>query len=252
MKLIAGRTVVVTGAAAGIGAAIAQRFADAGGKMVLVDVDDEKGTALASQLRACGVDADYVHCDLASLESIAEMTHKAIALHGRIDVLVNNAGVTRKIPLLELTPAEWGWIQGINTRGLFFCMQGFARHMKDQGGGAIVNIASIAGKGAKATSNASYAASKAAAIVMSRIAANELGRFGIRVNSVCPGATRTVLLDALEKANPAGFKAMLEDAALGKFATPGDIADAVLFLASDLSSSITGQSINVDNGLMWD
>lgn len=87
---------------------------------------------------------------------------------------------------------------------------------------------------------------------MSRVVANEMGSSGVRVNSVCPGATRTPLLDDLEKANPIGFQRMLDDTALGRYAVPGDIADAVLFLASDLSRSITGQSINVDNGLMWD
>lgn len=252
MKLIEGKTAVVTGAAAGIGAAIAQRLAEAGGNIILCDVNAHQGAELAASLVKRGLRAQFIHCDVGDLGSITEMTARAIALHGRVDILVNNAGVTRKIPILDLTPADWDWIQGINTRGLFFCMQGFAKHMKVMQGGAIVNIASIAGKGAKATSNASYAASKAAAIVMSRVAANELGRHGIRVNSVCPGATRTVLLDQLERANPSGFKAMLDDTALGRFATPRDIADAVLFLASDLSASITGQSINVDNGLMWD
>lgn len=252
MTLIANKTVVVTGAAAGIGAAIAERLAEAGGRIVLTDVDEAQGQALAERLAGRGFEASFIRCDVGDLDAVAAMTARAIEAHGRIDVLVNNAGVTRKIPILDLTPKDWDWIQGINTRGLFFCMQGFARHMKQMQGGAIVNIASIAGKGAKATSNASYAASKAAAIVMSRVAANELGRHGIRVNSVCPGATRTVLLDELERANPSGFQAMLDQTALGRFATPRDIADAVLFLASDLASSITGQSINVDNGLMWD
>ncbi|MFT3814916.1 MAG: SDR family oxidoreductase [Acidovorax sp.] len=252
MTLIANKTVVVTGAAAGIGAAIAERLAEAGGKIVLSDINAQQGQEQARRLAERGFAASFIPCDISDLDAVAAMTAQAIEAHGRIDVLVNNAGVTRKIPILDLTPRDWDWIQNINTRGLFFCMQGFAQHMREMKGGAIVNIASIAGKGAKATSNASYAASKAAAIVMSRVAANELGRHGIRVNSVCPGATRTVLLDELERANPSGFQAMLDQTALGRFATPRDIADAVLFLASDLASSITGQSINVDNGLMWD
>lgn len=246
------KTAVVTGAAAGIGAAIAERLAEAGAQVVLADVNADQGAALAARLAGRGLVAHFVPCDVGDLGAIAALKDHAVAIHDRIDILVNNAGVTRKIPMLELTPADWDWIQGINTRGLFFCMQTFAHHMKDVGGGVVVNIASIAGKGAKATSNASYAASKAAAIVMSRVAANELGRHGIRVNAVCPGATRTALLDQLERANPAGFQAMLDDTALGRFATPRDVADAVLFLASDLSASITGQSLNVDNGLMWD
>lgn len=250
--LIGNKTAVVTGASAGIGAAIAERLAEEGAHVILTDVDDARGEELTQTLIERGLKASYIHCDSGNLESIAAMIAQATALNGRVDVLVNNAGVTRKIKILDMTPQDWDWIQNVNTRGLFFTMQGFARHMASAGGGVVVNIASIAGKGAKATSNASYAASKAATIVMSRVAANELGSSGIRVNSVCPGATRTALLDDLEKANPVGFQRMLDETALGRFATPRDIADTVLFLASDLSRSITGQSINVDNGLMWD
>lgn len=250
--LIADKTAVVTGAASGIGGAIAERLAEEGAHVILTDIDDARGTELTQKLAGRGLKASYLHCDSGDLGSIAAMTEQAVAVTGRVDVLVNNAGVTRKIRFLDLTPQDWDWMQNINTRGLFFTMQGFARHMAGAGGGAIVNIASIAGKGVKFTSNASYAASKAAAVVMSRVAATEMGPSGIRVNSVCPGATRTPLLDDLERANPTGFRQMLDQTALGRFATTRDIADCVLFLASDLSRSITGQSINVDNGLMWD
>jgi len=250
--LLSDKTVVVTGAASGIGAGIAERLAEEGAHVILSDIDDTRGQALTASIAGRGQKASYLHCDCADIGSIAQLIEQAIELAERIDVLVNNAGVTRKIPILELTPEDWDWIQNVNTRGLFFCMQGFARHMASTGGGVIVNIASVAGKGAKATSNACYAASKAATVVMSRVAANELGKQGVRVNSVCPGATRTALLDDLEKANPTGFQRMMNETALGRFATTRDVADAVLFLASDLSSSITGQSLNVDNGLMWD
>ena len=250
--LLSKKTAVVTGAASGIGATVAERLAEQDAHVILTDIDDARGEDIAARISGRGQKADYLHCDCSDVGSIALMTENAIGLAGRVDVLVNNAGVTRKIPILDLTPEDWDWIQNLNTRGLFFCMQGFARHMASSGGGAIINMASVAGKGAKATSNACYAASKAAAVVMSRIAANELGKQGVRVNSVCPGATRTTLLDGLEKANPVGVQKMMDETALGRFATPRDIADAVLFLASDLSRSITGQSINVDNGLMWD
>src|SRR5262249_17258963 len=128
------KTSVVTGAAAGIGAAIAERLAEAGSKVVLADVDAQGGEALADRLRTRGFGAGFLHCDIGDLASVAAMTARATADHGRIDVLVNNAGVTRKIHILDLTPADWDWIQGINTRGLFFCMQGFARHMKEMQG----------------------------------------------------------------------------------------------------------------------
>lgn len=125
--------------------------------------------------------------------------------------------------------------------------------MRERGaGGRIVNIASIGGKGVKGTSNVSYAASKAAAIVIARVAANELGPYNINVNSVCPGVTRTAMFDDLEKANPAMMDSVKSMAALNRSNAPVDVANAVIFLCSPLACNITGQSLNVDNGVLWD
>lgn len=149
MMLIENKTAVVTGAASGIGAAIAERLAEHGAHVILTDVDDARGEALTQALLGRGFKASYIHCDSGDLDSIATMIAEAVALVGKIDILVNNAGVTRKISFLDLTPQDWDWIQNINTRGLFFTMQGFVRHMTESGGGVVVNIASLAGKGAK-------------------------------------------------------------------------------------------------------
>lgn len=250
--LLEGKNAIVTGGAAGIGRAISLRMAQEGARVVIADIDEAAGEALAAELKADGREAWFVHTDMADIASIEAMIARAVSLAGRIDALVNNAGVTRRIPLLEITPSDWDWIQSVNTRGLFFCLQGVAKHMREQNYGRIVNISSVSGKGVKGSSNASYAASKAAAIVVARVAANELGRHNITVNSVVPGPVRTELLDKLEEEMPHVIGGMKENCALGKIAVPEDIANAVVFLCSALADSITGQSINVDNGLLWD
>ena len=250
--LLKDKSVVVTGAAAGIGRGIAERMAEEGARVVITDIDEEHGRAEAESLSKRGAEAWFVPFDASDTNSIEQMVHEAITLTGGVDVLVNNAGVTRRIEILDLQPEDWDWIQSINTRGLFFCLQAFAKHMAARKQGRIINIASISGKGAKGASNASYVASKAAAIGVTRLAAEELGKHGINVNSICPGLTRTPLLERLAEQNATILDSMTEKTALKRIAEPENIGDAVVFLASRLSSNITGQSINVDNGLLWD
>ncbi len=250
--LLQGKTAIVTGGAAGIGRSICERMADHGARVVIADIDRAAGEALAAGLTAGGKTAWFVETDMSDTDSIAALIDRTVELAGRIDALVNNAGITRRIPLLNITPADWDRIQQINTRGLFFCLQGAARVMREQGYGRIVNISSVSGKGVKGSSNAAYAASKAAAIVVARIAANELGLHNINVNSVVPGPVRTALLDRLEEEIPQVVEDMKRSCARGRIAMPEDVANAVVFLCSPLADSITGQSINVDNGLLWD
>ncbi|MBM0205016.1 glucose 1-dehydrogenase [Micromonospora sp. STR1s_5] len=250
--MLKGKSALVTGGAAGIGLATSERLASEGATVMIADIDRSAGEAAAARLREDGGQAHFLHSDMGSVPSINDMVAAAIELVGRLDILVNNAGVSKRIGILEIDEASWDWMQSINTKGLFFCLQRVAAHMKEAGGGRIVNMASIAGKGAKGTSNACYAASKAAAINIARVAAAELGPFGINVNAVCPGPTRTELMDRLEAANPAIISAMVEASALRRMSTPADIADVTLFLCSDLARNVTGQSINVDAGIMWD
>lgn len=250
--LLKGKNAVITGGASGIGKSICLRLAEEGARIVIADRDEERGRILESEMRGMGREAWFVPLDAARVDSIQAMMRNSLAITGRIDVLVNNAAVTRRIPLLDISPEDWDWIQNINTRGLFFCLQEAARHMKEQGYGRIVNISSISGKGVHGSSNASYAASKAAAIVVARIAANELGPFNVNVNSVVPGPVRTEMLDLLEQQNPKIIHDMKAKCARREIASPQDIANAVVFLCSPLADSITGQSINVDNGLLWD
>ena len=195
--LLQGKSAIVTGGAAGIGLAICQRLVQEGAKVVISDIDESRGKALEARLRAEAGNVWFIRSDVGTVVGVEKMVAEAIGLVGRLDILVNNAGVTRRIGILDITEQDWDWIQSINAKGLFFCLQRVAVHMKEMGGGKIVNIASIAGKGAKGTSNACYAASKAAAITIARVAANELGSVRLGPN-LWTGSRRQIRRSSLK------------------------------------------------------
>jgi NAD(P)-dependent dehydrogenase (short-subunit alcohol dehydrogenase family) len=260
MGILQDKVTIVTGCGKGIGRAIGLAFAEHGAVVVAVDVDTDSGEAAAEQFRQTSPRSIFRHLDIADPDAIKILIEAVAQGFGTIDVLVNNAGVTRQIDFFDLTPAELDWITSINIRGTFSMMQAAARVMREKSSGRIVNISSIAGKGYKNTSNIGYAASKGAIIAMTRVAAARLGKFGIRVNAVCPGLTSTELMDAWLEGRAADqgirkeelAKSILAESALQRLNTPSDIAEAVVFLASDASRNITGQSINVDSGMLWD
>lgn len=259
---------VVTGAAQGIGAAVAARFAAENHRVVLLDRDEELLRDTADRLAAAGGDVDVVPVDLARPAAIDAAFETIAERHGRLDAMVNNAGVTRDIDFFALSPEDWDWIYDINARGTFLCTQAAATLMRGRSEpatrrarrGAIVNIASIAGKGWTNTSNIAYASSKGSVVIMTRIAASVLAGDNITVNAVCPGVTLTPLVAGLvrhrgvERGRSAD-EALAELNAtipLGRANEPDDVAAAVLFLCSPAARNITGQSLNVDGGLMWD
>jgi NAD(P)-dependent dehydrogenase (short-subunit alcohol dehydrogenase family) len=264
---LADRVAVVTGGGAGIGYAIAARLAAEGARVVIAERDVKSGTSAADAL---GV--EFTKTDVRHRDSIDEAIDFTLSRFGQLDILVNNAGATRFLNFLDITEADWDLIQTVNARGVFFFMQAAARVMADRGtGGSIVNIASIAGKGYGSTSSAAYAASKAAVIALTRIGAVQLASHGIRVNSICPGITVThTLLDegtengagsvpvskawagAATDEGRARFQALVKTIPLGRPSQPADIGSVAAFLASDESASITGQSWNVDGGLVFD
>jgi len=188
------------------------------------------------------------------------MAAEVIAVFAKIDILVNNAGVTRRAYIMDLTEADWDRIHRVNSKGVFFCLQRVAREMIPRRSGRIINIASIAGKGFPGTSNAIYAASKGAVISLTKTAAQQLGPHNINVNAVCPGIVRTSLyLDLVATiAQKEGVSAEdierrnVEGVPLRRANEPEDIAAMVLFLASAGARNITGQSFNVDGGLVPD
>ena len=198
--------------------------------------------------------------DVGDLASIDRMVGQVAATFGRIDVLVNNAGVTRRAYIMDLTEADWDRIMRVNGKGVFFCLQRVAREMIPRRSGAIVNIASIAGKGYAGASNAIYAGSKGAVIGMTRLAALQLARHNITVNAICPGTTVTALSSdnlahrAREEGVTVEEMARRRNAAipLGRPNDPEDIAALAVFLASPGARNITGQSLNVDGGIILD
>ena len=254
------KVAIVTGCAKGIGRAIGLAFAEQRAIVVAADVDINSGAAAAEEFRHASPRSTFHRIDIANPDAVNDLTNTVVQKFGTIDILVNNAGVTRQIDFFDLSPAELDWITSVNVRGTFLMMQAAARFMRKSGSGAIVNISSIAGKGYKNTSNIGYAASKGAIIAMTRVAAAQLGKYGIRVNAVCPGLTSTELMEAWLEGRAAEHglrkeelaKSILAESALQTLNTPADIAEAVLFLASDASKNITGQSINVDSGMLWD
>lgn len=258
--LLEDKIAVVTGIGTGMGKAIALRYAREGAHVVGAEIDEASGQQTAAEVSAHDRRGLCVKTDMGKLADIRALVAKAVETFGRIDILVNNAGVTRSLGFFEVSETDWDWIHAVNAKGVFFCMQEVAREMARRNEGRIVNIASIAGKGFRGTSNIAYAGSKGAVIAMTRIGASQLARHNINVNAICPGATRTSLYDRVlqqrtEREGISETEAMARmDASipLKRSNTPDDIANMAAFLASDEARNITGQSFNVDGGLMWD
>ena len=253
------KVALVTGAARGMGRAIAIRLASEGAKVVATDINGRLVEQTTIDIRELGHDAIAVEADIGDVADIDRVVVEALNAFGRIDILVNNAGVTRHADIMDLTVEDWDRIHRVNARGAFFCLQRAAREMIDSGrGGRIINIASIAGKGYSGTSNAAYAASKGAVLAMTQIAAHQLGGYDINVNAICPGRTLTEMsrATAVQRSQDLGIPLdELEEQRnaiipIGRANEPEDIADMAAFLAGPGSRNITGQAFNVDGGLV--
>ena len=254
------KVAIVTGGGAGVGKAVALRYAREGARVVVAEIDETSGEKTTAEIVAGGQQAVFVRADLSRLPDINALMKRTVSAFGRIDILMNNAGVTRKLNFFEVTEADWDWIHAVNSKGAFFCMQAAAREMAERREGKIVNIASIAGKGFRGTSNVAYAGSKGAVIAMTRVASSQLAPYNINVNAICPGVTRTALYERIvegvaerEKITVAEASARMDATIpLKRSNTPDDIAHMAVFLASDEARNITGQSFNVDGGIIWD
>ena len=249
---------IVTGAGQGIGKAAALKLAAAGADVAVADINAATASAVAEEIRAMGRKAVAIAADLGDVREIERMTGEAVKVFGRIDSLVNNAGVTRRAYIMDLTEADWDRIHRVNAKGVFFCLQAAARHMIPRRQGRIINIASVAGKGFHGTSNAIYAASKGAVISLTKTAAQQLGPHNINVNAVCPGIVRTAILEDLLRTRSLKENRSVEDieaeavreVPLRRANEPDDIADMIVFLASPGARNISGQCLNVDGGLL--
>jgi NAD(P)-dependent dehydrogenase (short-subunit alcohol dehydrogenase family) len=259
MKTLSDKVALVTGGGAGIGQAIALALAAEGAAVAIADLNETSAQSVAGRIMASGGRSLGIQADCGDVASIQTMVAQVVQEFGTLDVIVNNAGLTRTATILDVTEEDWDLINRINAKGVFFCLQAAARQMVLQGcGGRIINIASISGRGHKRSSSVAYAASKGAVIAMTKIAAQQLAEFDINVNAICPGPTSTELVAGITAARARESGKTVEDILnesrksipLGRYSTPEDIAAMVVFLASIGGRNITGQSYNVDGGLV--
>ncbi len=244
------KVALITGGAAGIGKATAERFAEEGAKVVICDVNEELGQATAAAL---GV--NFYEVDVTDRNAVQEWVDDVVERHGRIDVLVNNAGVLRDATLVkvkdgelvnQMSEADFDVVIVVNLKGVFNCTQAVAPYMIRQGGGVILNATSIVGLDGN-FGQTNYVASKAGVIGMTKVWARELGRYNIRVNAVAPGPTTTEMVRSMPQKILDRFR---ERTPLGRLAEPRDVANAYLFLASDEASFISGAVLRVDGGIV--
>lgn len=242
---LGGKVAVVTGGASGIGYAIAQRLSQAGASVVIADRDEESAVAAAERLNADGAEAVSARTDVMSLEDIGAMVERTLESFGRLDVLVNNAGINgRNAPLWEVTDEEWEGLMAINLTSVFRCCRAVIGHMRERRGGSIVNMASIGGKEGNPNA-APYGASKAGVICLTKAFAKEVVNDGVRVNAVAPALIETPLLAQL---SPEDIGRLTEKIPMGRMGRAEEVAAVVHFLASDDASFVTGQCYDVSGG----
>jgi len=239
-----GRVCIVTGGAQGIGEACARRFAREGAPVVIADIADTRGQALAEELGAL-----YVHCDVGDKGQVDALVARCLAAHGRIDVLVNNAGIFKAADFLDISEADFDAVLRINLKGAFLVGQAVARAMAQAGRGAIVNMSSV--NGVLAIPNiASYNVSKGGINQLTRVMALALADRGIRVNAVAPGTIATELAAQAVLTSAEAKARILSRTPMKRLGEPAEIADVVAWLASDAASYLTGEIVTADGGRM--
>ncbi|MDO9403414.1 MAG: SDR family oxidoreductase [Polaromonas sp.] len=241
---LAGRVCIVTGGAQGIGEACVRRFARENAQLVIGDIDDARGQALASELNGL-----YVHCDVGDKSQVDALVAQTMAAHGRIDVLVNNAGIFKAAEFLDVTEADFDAVLRINLKGSFLAGQAVAREMAKAGRGSIVNMSSVNGVLAIPTI-ASYNVSKGGINQLTRVMALSLADKGVRVNAVAPGTIATELAAKAVLTSEAAKEKIMSRTPMKRLGEPAEIADTVAYLASDAASYITGEIVVVDGGRM--
>ncbi|MEA3369360.1 MAG: 3-oxoacyl-[acyl-carrier-protein] reductase [Candidatus Ratteibacteria bacterium] len=240
------KVAMITGAAQGIGRACAESFARAGAYLFLVDIDQDSIRKTAKEFNDSGFDCLALGVDISSLNQVEEAVRKALDKLKKIDILINNAGITRDALLLRMKEEDWDKVLAVNLKGVFNCTKVVSRAMVKQRAGSIVNIASIIGQIGNA-GQANYAASKAGVIGFAKSAARELAARQITVNAIAPGFIKTRMTESLSEEVK---NKMLERIPLGRFAEPEEVADLAVFLAGSSARYITGQVFRVDGGMV--
>ncbi|MGQ9585810.1 MAG: SDR family NAD(P)-dependent oxidoreductase [Anaerolineae bacterium] len=253
MRLLKSKVALVTGAARGIGRAIAEAYAGQGAHVIVGDVNFEGARAVSEAINGSGGPrAVPVHLDVTDPEGVQATVALAVREFGRLDILVNNAAVLKAHLIVDFPLEEWREVFRVNMEGAFLCAQAAARQMIWQGeGGCILNIASASARKAD-PKHAAYSSAKAALICFTRILALELGPYGIRANAICPGATMTEMLQGVFDQVPGIKEDLIAKTVLGKLGEPQDQAHAAVFLASDMASHITGEHLIVSGGEFMD
>ncbi len=243
------KIVIVTGAGSGIGAATAKHFATHNAKVVVSDIKEEKAQKIADAINQNGGEAIVITANVAKFEDVEQLINKTVAQYGRVDIMVNNAGIGPRhmARTAEYTFEDWDNVIAVNQTGVFYCMKMALQQMVKQGGGNIVNIASLAGLKAS-LNNLSYSASKFAVVGMTKSAALEYATKNIRINAVCPGYTESALLDKLLSVRPDMDQRLKSVIPMKRYGLADEIAEAVVWLASDSTKFITGQTITLDGG----
>ena len=243
------RVAIVTGAARGIGRAVAWIFVREGAKVILVDLEKAGLEALQEEVRKRGGEALAVPCDVSKVSEVKEMVEKVLRIFSRIDILVNNAGIIRRGTIESVTEEDWDRVIAVNLKGPFICSKAVVDVMKRQGYGKIVNVSSIAGKMGDITSAPGYGPSKAGLDALTKTLARQLAPYGIHVNGVAPHAIET---EMSAEWSPEKRKSIVEAIPLKRLGKPEDVAEAVLFLASDAAAFITGEILDVNGGFLMD
>jgi 3-oxoacyl-[acyl-carrier protein] reductase len=245
-----GKKALVTGGSRGIGRAISLTFGREGADVAVnFRRNQEKALEVVEEIQSMGQDAIEVRADVSVKSDVLGMVDTVIKRFGRIDILVNNAGIGRGVPIIDMTEEDWDAVLDVDLKGVFLCTQAVAKEMMKQGGGKIINIASLAAVGAVGNS-AQYAAAKAGVLQFTKVTAYELGKFKINVNSICPGLIETDMIysGGRSKEEIERNTARSKSSVLGRLGQPQDIANMALFLASEEADFITARNFIVDGG----
>ena len=242
------KVALITGAGSGIGRAAAIAFAEAGAKVAVSDVNEDGGRATVAQIKKAGGTAFFRRCNVTSYRAVVELIDETVSTYGRLDIALNNAGIGgSRVPTSSYELAEWDQVIGVNQTGVFYCMREELKVMSKQGSGCVVNVSSIAGMRALPMTIA-YTASKHAVIGMTKTAALEYARYGIRVNAVCPVFTETPMVEALVGEQKELADKLVKTIPMRRFGQVEDIVNAIFWLCDDKSSFVTGQSLAIDGG----